>query len=206
MQHLQLICRSHPGYKHPPDRRKSAGGISAEGLRHPTPEPCTRLSVPTRAPSVTRYNQFKQIETTATLKRKRETVKSRPYAGTRLAKFIEMRALELRPRKSQIEIATEAGYFNPNMLAMIKSGSAKLPLDRVHSVAKALECDPKLLFKLALEQLGGATTAAAVETIFGTVVTRNEVNWLAEIRDASGHSDPSLTARTRAALRAVFGK
>ena len=133
-------------------------------------------------------------------------MKSRPYAETRLAKFIEMRVLELRPRKSQIEIATEAGYVNPNMLAMIKNGSTKLPLDRVPSVAKALECDPKLLFKLALEQLGGATTAATVETIFGTVVTRNEVIWLAEIRDASGHSDPSLTARSRAALRAVFGK
>ncbi len=44
---------------------------------------------------------------------------------------------------------------------MIKNGSTKLPLDRVPSVAKPLECDPKLLFKLALEQLGGATTALA---------------------------------------------
>ena len=166
----------------------------------------TRLSVPTRTPSIARYNQRMQINTTATLKRKRKTVKSRPYSGTRLAKFIETRVLELRPRKSQIEIATEAGYVNPNVLAMIKNGSTKLPLDRVPSVAKALECDPKLLFKLALEQLGGATTAVAVEAIFGTIVTRNEVAWLEEIRDASGHSDPALTSRSRTALRAVFGK
>ena len=73
-------------------------------------------------------------------------MKSRLYAGTRLANFIEMRVLALRPRKSQIETATEAGYVNPNMLAMIKNGLTKLPLDRVPSVAKALECDPKLLF------------------------------------------------------------
>ena len=132
--------------------------------------------------------------------------KSRPYAETRLAKFIETRVLELRPRKSQIEIATEAGFINPNMLAMIKNGSTKLPLDRVPSVAKALECDPKLLFKLALEQPGGVTTAAAIEMIFGTIVTRNEVAWLEEIREASGHSDPNLTTRSRSALRAVFGK
>ena len=132
--------------------------------------------------------------------------KSRPYAGTRLAKFIETRVLELRPRKSQIEIATEAGFINPNMLAMIKNGSTKLPLDRVPSVAKALECDPKLLFKLALEQPGGVTAAAAIEMIFGTIVTRNEVAWLEEIREASGHSDPNLTTRSRSALRAVFGK
>ena len=132
--------------------------------------------------------------------------KSRPYAGTRLAKFIETRVLELRPRKSQIEIATEAGFINPNMLAMIKNGSTKLPLDRVPSIAKALECDPKRLFKLALEQPGGATTATAIEMIFGTIVTRNEVAWLEEIREASGHSDPNLTTRSRSALRAVFGK
>ena len=74
------------------------------------------------------------------------------------------------------------------------------------SVAKALDCDPKLLFKLALEQLGGATTALAVEAIVGNIVTRNEVVWLEEIRDASGNTDPSLTVRSRTALRAVFGK
>ena len=62
------------------------------------------------------------------------------------------------------------------------------------------------MFKLVLEQLGGATTAVAIEAIFGTNVTRNEVVWLEEIRDASGHSDPNLTARSRAALRAVFSK
>ena len=44
------------------------------------------------------------------MKRKRNIVrKSRPYADTRLAKFVETRVLELRSRKSQIEIATEAG-------------------------------------------------------------------------------------------------
>ena len=132
--------------------------------------------------------------------------KSRPYADTRLAKFVQTRVLELRSRKSQIEIATEAGYVNPNILAMIKNGSTKLPLDRVAGLAKALDCDPRLLFKLALEQAAGSTTAVAIEAIFGTIVTSNEVAWLKEIRDTSGHTDPSLTARSRTALRSVFGK
>lgn len=132
--------------------------------------------------------------------------KSRPHADTRLAKFLEKRILELRPRKSQIEIATDAGFINPNMLAMLKNGSSKLPLDRVAGLAKALECDAAFLFKLALEQLGADTTAQSVEEIFGTVVTRNEVAWLLELRDASNHSDPSLTSKGRTALRGVFGK
>ncbi len=42
--------------------------------------------------------------------------------------------------------------------------------------------------------------------IFGVVVTKNEVAWIQEIRDASGHTDPSLTSRGRAAIRGVFGK
>ncbi|MBI1216930.1 MAG: XRE family transcriptional regulator [Rhodobacteraceae bacterium] len=130
----------------------------------------------------------------------------RPHADTRLAAYLQKRVLELRPKKSQIEIANEAGFNNPNMVAMLKNGASKLPLDRVSSLARALDCDPRLLFKLALEQLGGDTTAHAIEEIFGVIVTRNEAAWIEELRDASGHSDPSLTVRGRVAIRGVFGK
>ncbi|MGO4916866.1 hypothetical protein ACEN2R_15490, partial [Pseudogemmobacter sp. W21_MBD1_M6] len=49
--------------------------------------------------------------------------KSRPHADTRLAKFLEKRILELRPRKSQIEIATDAGFINraPRFLRVFSS-------------------------------------------------------------------------------------
>ncbi|MFN3662484.1 XRE family transcriptional regulator [Yoonia sp.] len=129
-----------------------------------------------------------------------------PHAETRLAKLVERRTLELRPRKQQNEIAAEAGFANPNMVWMLKSGATKLALDRVPALARALECDPRLLFRLALEQDGYATTALAVEDVFGTIVSKNETAWLKELRDASGHSDPTLTVRSRAAFRAIFGK
>lgn len=130
---------------------------------------------------------------------------TKPYAGTRLASYIEKRVLELRPRKSQAEIAHEAGFTHPNMITMLKTGASKLALDRVPALARTLDCDPRLLFKLALEQQGG-TTARAVEEIFGVVVTRNEAAWIEELREASGHADPNLTARTRGAPRGIFGK
>lgn len=130
----------------------------------------------------------------------------RPYSNTRLARFVEKRILELRPRKTQLAIATEAGFKQPNMLAMIKAGTSKLPLDRVPGLARALECDPTLLFTLAVEQLQGDTTDLTIRQIFGVLVTRNEAAWLEELRDASGHTDPSLTSKARAALRAIFGK
>ncbi len=129
----------------------------------------------------------------------------RPFADTDLAAFIAKRVLELRP-KSQIDIAGEAGFVNANVLSMLKSGATKLPLDRVLALAKALECDPKRLFLLALQQRGNETEKTAITDIFGTVVTRNEVIWLEELRDASGRSDPSLPSRSRAALRGIFSK
>ena len=130
----------------------------------------------------------------------------KPYAGTRLAKYLDKRILELRPKKTQIAIASEAGFVNPNMLAMIKAGTAKLPLDRVSALATSLECDPVMLFQLAIEQLGGDTTELAVRQIFGTRATEIEVALLEEIRRASDHSNPNLTSKARSAIRGIFGK
>lgn len=131
---------------------------------------------------------------------------AKPFSDTRLPKYLEKRILELRPRKTQLAIASEAGFVSPNMLAMIKSGANKLPLDRVASLAKAIECDPVMLFILALEQLDRNTTEQAIRQIFGALVTENEVVWLEEIRRASAHSNPSLTARGRSAIRGIFGR
>ncbi len=132
--------------------------------------------------------------------------KSLPFAHTELSAFLAKRVLELRPRKNQVEIATQAGFVNTNMLSMIKSGKTRLPLDRVPSLAKALECDAKRLFQLAITQDGYETTRTVIEEIFGTVVSQNEVRWLEAIRDASEHTDPALTLRTRATIRGMFGK
>lgn len=50
----------------------------------------------------------------------------KPHEDTRLAKYIERRVLELKARKSQLQIASEAGFPNANMITMIKNGSTKL--------------------------------------------------------------------------------
>ena len=130
----------------------------------------------------------------------------KPYQDTRLAKFLEVRLLELKHKKTQAEIADEAGFVNPNMLTMIKKGSTKLPIDRVPALAKALESDPALLLRLALEQSEGSTAAVAIYEIIGQPTTKNEMAWIAEIREASGDTDPRLTSRAGAAIRGVFGK
>ena len=130
----------------------------------------------------------------------------KPHAHSNLAKFIERRILELKPKKSQLQIASESGFPNPNMVTMIKQGASKLALDRVPSMARALDCDPSYLMRLALEQAEGDTAAQALIEVFGSPVTVNEMGWLQEIRAASDNSDPRMTSRARTTIRTIFGK
>ncbi len=130
----------------------------------------------------------------------------KPHEKTRLAKYVERRVLELKPTKSQAEIAALAGYVNQNMITMIKQGSSKVALDRVPALAVALEADPAFVMQLALEQAIGRTAAEAVVEVFGEPVTANEVGWLQAIREASNNTDPRLTSRSQAAINAIFGR
>jgi transcriptional regulator with XRE-family HTH domain len=129
-----------------------------------------------------------------------------PYQNTATAKLISDRVRDLSHRKTQAEIASEAGFANANMMTFLKNGRNKVPLDRVPSLAKALEVDPAYLMRLALDQAVGATAAKALNEIFGTPATENERGWLNELRDASDNTDPRLTARSRTALRGIFNK
>lgn len=133
-------------------------------------------------------------------------VAKKPYENTRLAKYLEQRVLELKPKKTQADIAAEAGFVNVNMITMFKTGASKVPLDRVPALAVALDCDPAWLLRLALEQTEGDTAARAIVEILGAPVTENEMGWILEIREASGDTNPRLATRSRAAIRAVFGK
>jgi len=130
----------------------------------------------------------------------------KPFEDTRLAQYVERRILELKPRKTQGEIAAHAGFINPNVITMIKQGKSKAALDRIPALARALECDPAYLMRLALEQAVGQTAAAAVIEIFGTPVTANERSWIEAIREASENGDPRLTSRSQAAINTIFGR
>ena len=129
-----------------------------------------------------------------------------PHASSDLAIYLDRRILELRYKKNQREIAVEAGFTNPNMLTMLKQGHTKLAMDRVATLAAALETDPKNLLRLTLLQQGNATMARVFDEVLGTVVSRKEVGWLEVLREASGNSDPAITSRARSAVLSIFGK
>ncbi len=98
-----------------------------------------------------------------------------PYESAPTAWLIADRVRDLSHRKTQAEIASEAGFANANMLTFLKNGRNKVPLDRAV----------------------GATAAQAMTEIFGTPVTRNERGWLAALRDACDNIDPRMTGRFR---------
>lgn len=131
---------------------------------------------------------------------------TRPFKDTTAAQFIRSRIIDLKGRKTQAQIAQEAGFPNASFLAMLKSGANKIALDRVPDLARALDVDPAHLIRLALAQSIGETASRAVLEIFGTPVTANEVLWLQELRDTSDNADLRPTAKGRAAIRVIFGK
>lgn len=89
---------------------------------------------------------------------------------------------------------------------MLKAGTSKLPIDRVPDLARALDADPAYVLRLTLEQQLGPVAARAVNDLLGTPLSKNERAWIEELRDASDNLDPTITKKSRAAFRAIFGK
>lgn len=126
-------------------------------------------------------------------------------APTRLAQLVTDRLDELRGLKTQSEIAREAGFKNPNIITMIKKGQTKLAIDRVPDLAKALDTDPALLLRVALEQFYSTTTITAMMHIFsGGMVTKNEMDLLNAVREATGNADPKITPKTAEKITEVL--
>lgn len=133
------------------------------------------------------------------------TTNSRPWADTRMAKLLDKRISQLP--KTQREIAQDMGYSRPNILSMMKSGEAKVPLDRVPAMAKALDVDVALFFRLALEQnFRGTEIVKVINDIFGTMVSKNEVEWVETLRRVSDNSDPDLSPARSEAFEKFLGE
>lgn len=121
-----------------------------------------------------------------------------------IARFLDKRIHELSHRKSQRDMAREIGFTNDNVVSMMKSGRTKVPLDRVVSIAKALETEPRPLFILALMQDGHERDRAAFQELVGEF-SENELEIVSAIRKFSNGTDPKMSIVFRKVLRALFG-
>ena len=70
-----------------------------------------------------------------------------PFADSAIAKYIDKKIDELKGVKTQREIAAEIDYDKPNMISMFKRGEARVPLDKIPLLAKALGVDPAHMFR-----------------------------------------------------------
>ena len=128
-----------------------------------------------------------------------------PYANTPLAQYIsELIDIQAGRGKTQRQIAQEIGYEMPNMVSMFKRGEAKVPLDKILLLAKALNADPAYMLRLALRQYW-PVVCKAIDEIFGTVLTKNEIKMIEIIRHVTKGTDPNLTYDLECKLKAAFG-
>jgi transcriptional regulator with XRE-family HTH domain len=105
--------------------------------------------------------------------------------------------------KSQKEIAEEAGFDNPNIISMLKTGVTKLPLNRVGPLAKALDIDPAHLFRLALIEYMPDTWDSLEAAFQGTVLTGNELALIRDFRRITGDLNPEWKELDREAILAI---
>ncbi|TDW20371.1 hypothetical protein EV128_1251 [Rhizobium azibense] len=127
----------------------------------------------------------------------------RPYANTKVARFLD-KHIDQKVNKSHREIAQAAGWTQSNMVTMIKKGDAKLPLDRVAQLARAIDVDPLFLFRLALEQFMSDDKESARMLDF--ICSTNEVEILGVIREATDNRDPKINDAQRAAVIKAFSE
>lgn len=107
----------------------------------------------------------------------------------------------LKPRFGQTHIAARIGFKNPSMLSMMKRGEVKVPLDRIPSIARVLEVDPTVLFRLALEQHWD--DPSVIEDVFSITLSANEVAFIELWREITDDNNPSVTPELASRVAAI---
>lgn len=93
-------------------------------------------------------------------------------AAIPLNEYIALRCNE--SGKTNQEIAEALGYPRGNVIAMIKTGTMKLPLNKVGPLARVLNIDPVHLLERVLVETSPETWEALSSVIGNKLVTDNE--------------------------------
>lgn len=104
----------------------------------------------------------------------------------------------LNDRRLAVTLVENTGTFlDTRLFQMIRSGDAKLPLDRVEEVADLLNCDKHELFSMAMRQFYDDKAISTFERMLATPLTSEEQEWLHIIRSASDGpvAKPSVMAK-----------
>ncbi|MCL2524164.1 MAG: helix-turn-helix domain-containing protein [Betaproteobacteria bacterium] len=106
--------------------------------------------------------------------------------------------------KMQQEISKEVGFATPNMISMIRKGTAKVPLDKVTRIAKAVGIDPIHMFKLCFAEYYPDVWADIQRVFAYPVLTSHEMDILDLVRSANVDNPKVRTDEERQRIRAVI--
>ena len=118
---------------------------------------------------------------------------------------IRMRDLDLKNPDLQMALA----YPYPNVIAMMKSGSMRLPAGKAVIAARMLEVDPVFLLSKVISENDPALWDAISEVMADQLVTANEMALLKMVRrELDGHDvnlaeSPGFVAATAPALKEI---
>ena len=94
--------------------------------------------------------------------------------------------------KTQKEIADEIGLDNANLITMWKNGTSRVPLNRLLSLANALEVDAWFFVRLALLEYYPQLYAIIEKVAPSPMLTKNEMAMLKSFREVTDFSDPEF--------------
>lgn len=94
--------------------------------------------------------------------------------------------------KSQKQIADDMGLDNANLITMYKSGASRVPPNRLHSLAMALNVDAWFLVRLALLEYYPELHGVIEKVMPSPILTANEKAMLESFREATDYSDPEF--------------
>ncbi|HKJ95074.1 MAG TPA: XRE family transcriptional regulator [Gammaproteobacteria bacterium] len=123
------------------------------------------------------------------------------FPSSTVADFVSQRIRVCE--KTQKEIALALGYKNANVIAMIKSGSTKVPLRVVPHLARELAIDEAFFMRMVLREYM-PETLVALESVYRTPVTQNETEILSVLRDRTSSTDPELRTEAQEEKLAEF--
>ena len=112
---------------------------------------------------------------------------NQPSKRPTVAKFLADRIASVD--KTQREIAEECGFDHPNIITMFKNGQTKLPINRITTLAMALNVDPAYLLRLVMLEYFPDTWETIENIMQSTVLTANELLLVRSFREVAGEKD-----------------
>ncbi len=98
--------------------------------------------------------------------------------------------------KTQSEVARDIGLPNPNAVSMLTTGNLKLPLNRIGSIARALDVNAAHLLRIVLREYTPDLLEVIEQVLERPLLSTNEARIIECVRAISGDRDlPFIISR-----------